>query len=148
VRRQEDIRNATDQQWGAQMINVNLDTSFRLARTCLREMAPRGTGSIVLVGSQLAQVVSPGYANYCASKGRVEALVRALAVDFRPAGIRVKALAAGVVAAPLGYVDRPDFGHQVETIAARLPLRRIGQPRDMAGPAVFLLSEAGPVPAV
>ena len=46
-----------------------------------------------------------------------------------------------MVATPLAYVDRPDFDDQVEAIAARLPLRRIGQPEDLAGPAVFLLSD-------
>jgi len=140
VRRREDIRDTTDQQW-AQMISANLDSSFRLARACLRVMVPRGTGSIVLVGSQLAHVASPGYGSYCASKGGVEALVRALAVDFGPSGIRVNSLTPGVVATPLAYVDRPDFDDQVEAIAARLPLRRIGQPDDMTGPAVFLLSD-------
>jgi len=45
------------------------------------------------------------------------------------------------VQTPLAYVDRPDFDDQIETIAGRLPLRRIGQPDDMAGPAVFLLSD-------
>jgi NAD(P)-dependent dehydrogenase (short-subunit alcohol dehydrogenase family) len=139
VRRREDIRDTTDEQW-AQMMNVNLDAGFRLARACLRIMVPRG-GSIVLVGSQLAQIAAPGYGSYCASKGGVEALVRALAVDFGPSGIRVNALAPGVVSTPLAYVDRPDFDDQVEAIAARLPLRRIGQPGDMAGPAVFLLSD-------
>jgi NAD(P)-dependent dehydrogenase (short-subunit alcohol dehydrogenase family) len=139
IRRQEDLRATTDEQWGW-MMNVNLDASFRLARACLRAMIPRG-GSIVLVGSQLAQVAAPGYASYCASKGAVESLVRALAVDFGPSGVRVNALAPGVVATPLAYVDRPDFDGQVEAIAARLPLRRIGQPDDMAGPAVFLLSD-------
>jgi NAD(P)-dependent dehydrogenase (short-subunit alcohol dehydrogenase family) len=138
VRRREDIRDTTDQQW-AQMISVNLDSSFRLARACLRVMVPRGAGSIVLVGSQLAHVASPGYGSYCASKGGVEALVRALAVDFGPAGIRVNSLTPGLVDTPLAYVDRPDFADQVDAIAARLPLRRIGQPGDMAGPAVFLL---------
>ncbi len=140
VRRREDIRDTTDQQW-AEMISANLDSSFRLARACLRVMGPRGTGSVVLVGSQLAHVASPGYASYCASKGGVEALVRALAVDFGPSGIRVNSLTPGVVATPLAYVDRPDFDDQVESIAARLPLRRIGRPEDLAGPAVFLLSD-------
>jgi 3-oxoacyl-[acyl-carrier protein] reductase len=139
IRRQEDIRETTDEQW-AQMMSVNLDASFRLARACLRAMVPGG-GSIVLVGSQLAQVAAPGYASYCASKGAVESLVRALAVDFGPSGIRVNALAPGVVATPLAYVDRPNFDDLVEGIEARLPLRRIGQPDDMAGPAVFLLSD-------
>jgi NAD(P)-dependent dehydrogenase (short-subunit alcohol dehydrogenase family) len=139
IRRQEDLRDTSDEQW-AWMMSVNLDASFRLARACLRVMVPNG-GSIVLIGSQLAQVAAPGYASYCATKGAVESLVRALAVDFGPSGIRVNALAPGVVATPLAYVDRPDFDDQVEAIAARLPLRRIGQPDDMAGPAVFLLSD-------
>ena len=104
-------------------------------------MVPQRSGSVVLVGSQLAQVGAPGYASYCAVKGGVEALVRALAVDFGPSGIRVNSLAPGVVQTPLAYVDRPDFDDQVDAIASRLPLRRIGQPDDMAGPAVFLLSD-------
>jgi NAD(P)-dependent dehydrogenase (short-subunit alcohol dehydrogenase family) len=140
VRRGEDIRTTTDQEW-SQMRETNLDATFRLARACLREMVPLGSGSVVLVGSQLAQVAAPGYASYCAVKGGVEALVRALAVDFGPSGIRVNSLAPGVVHTPLSYVDRPDFDDQIATIAARLPLRRIGQPDDMAGPAVFLLSD-------
>ena len=74
-------------------------------------------------------------------KGGVEALVRALAVDFGPSGIRVNSLTPGLVQTPLAYVDRPDFDDQIDAIAARLPLRRIGQPDDLAGPAVFLLSD-------
>jgi NAD(P)-dependent dehydrogenase (short-subunit alcohol dehydrogenase family) len=140
VRRGEDIRSTTDQQWSL-MREANLDATFRLARACLREMVPRGSGSVVLVGSQLAHVGAPGYASYCAAKGGVEALVRALAVDFGPSGIRVNSLTPGVVHTPMAYVDRPDFDGQIEAIAARLPLRRVGQADDMAGPAVFLLSD-------
>jgi NAD(P)-dependent dehydrogenase (short-subunit alcohol dehydrogenase family) len=140
VRRKEDLRDTTDEQW-ARMIEVNLDASFRLARASLRVMEPRRSGSMVLVGSQLAQVAAPGYASYCATKGGVEALVRALAVDFGPSGIRVNSLTPGVVATPLAYVDRPDFDDLADAIAARIPLRRIGQPEDMTGPAVFLLSD-------
>ena len=92
----------------------------------MRVLVPRGTGSIVLVGSQLARVAAPGYASYCAAKGAVESLVRALAVDYGPSGIRVNALSPGVVASPMAYVDRPDFDDQADAIAARLPLRRIG----------------------
>jgi NAD(P)-dependent dehydrogenase (short-subunit alcohol dehydrogenase family) len=140
VRRKEDLRETTDQQW-AHMLQVNLDATFRLARACLRAMEPRRSGSIVLVGSQLAHVAAPGYASYCATKGGTEALVRALAVDFGPSGIRVNSLTPGVVRTPLAYVDRPDFDDLIEATAARIPLRRIGQPEDMTGPAVFLLSD-------
>jgi NAD(P)-dependent dehydrogenase (short-subunit alcohol dehydrogenase family) len=139
IRRKEDLRDTTDEQW-AYTMTVNLDATFRLARASLRAMVPNG-GSIVLIGSQLAHVAAPGYASYCASKGAVESLVRALAVDFGPSGVRVNALAPGVVATPLAYVDRPNFDDLVEGMAAGLPLRRIGQPDDMAGPAVFLLSD-------
>jgi NAD(P)-dependent dehydrogenase (short-subunit alcohol dehydrogenase family) len=139
IRRQEDLRSTTDEQW-AGMMTVNLDATFRLARASLRAMVPSG-GSIVLIGSQLARVAAPGYASYCAAKGAVESLVRALAVDFGPSGVRVNALAPGVVATPLAYVDRPNFDDLVEGVAAGLPLRRIGRPDDMAGPAVFLLSD-------
>jgi NAD(P)-dependent dehydrogenase (short-subunit alcohol dehydrogenase family) len=104
-------------------------------------MAPQRSGSIVLVGSQLAQVGAPGYASYCAGKGAVESLVRALAVDFGPSGIRVNALAPGLVGTPMAYVDRPNFDDLVDSIAAQIPLRRIGRPEDMTGPAVFLLSD-------
>jgi NAD(P)-dependent dehydrogenase (short-subunit alcohol dehydrogenase family) len=140
VRRGEDIRETADDEW-SMMREVNLDATFRIARACLRQMVPQGSGSMVLVTSQLAHVAAPGYVSYCTAKGGAEALVRSLAVDFGPAGIRVNGLAPGVVHTPLAYVDRPDFDDQIEAIAARLPLRRIGQPADMAGPAVFLLSD-------
>jgi len=139
VRRREDIRETADHLW-SMMRDANLDATFRIARACLRQMVPQHSGSIVLVSSQLAHVAAPGYVSYCTAKGGVEGLVRALAVDFGPSGIRVNALAPGVVHTPMAYVDRPDFDDQIEAIAARLPLRRIGQPADMAGPAVFLLS--------
>jgi NAD(P)-dependent dehydrogenase (short-subunit alcohol dehydrogenase family) len=140
VRRGEDIRATADEQWSL-MRDINLDATFRLTRACLGEMATQGCGSVVLVGSQLAHVGAPGYASYCAVKGGVEALARALAVDFGPSGIRVNSLSPGLVQTPLAYVDRPDFDDQIDAIAARLPLRRIGQPEDLTGPAVFLLSD-------
>jgi NAD(P)-dependent dehydrogenase (short-subunit alcohol dehydrogenase family) len=95
----------------------------------------------VLLGSQLAHIGAPGYASYTAAKGGVTALARALAADAGPHGVRVNVLAPGVVKTPLAYVNRPDFDDQIGAIAARHPLRRIGAPEDMGGPAVFLLSD-------
>ena len=139
VRRGEDIRTTTDDQW-AEMRDINLDATFRgPGRACAR-WCPGAAGRSCSSAAS-SRRWAPGYASYCAVKGAVEALVRALAVDFGPSGIRVNSLTPGLVQTPLADVDRPDFDDQIETIAARLPLRRIGQPDDMAGLAVFLLSD-------
>lgn len=143
VLRNEDAR-ATDDALLADVLEVNLEVPFRLARATIRAMTAPGStgGSVVLVSSQLAHVAAPGYASYSAAKGGVASLVRALAVDFGPLGVRVNALAPGVVRTPMAYVDRADFDHLEAAIAGRHPLRRVGEPDDISGPAVFLLSDA------
>jgi NAD(P)-dependent dehydrogenase (short-subunit alcohol dehydrogenase family) len=140
VRRGEDIRTTGDEELRA-FLDENLGVTLRVARAALAAMTAAGGGSLVLVGSQLAHIGAAGYPAYTAAKGGVTALARALAVDAGPSGVRVNVLAPGVVRTPLAYVNRPDFDDQVEGIAARHPLRRIGAPEDMGGPAVFLLSE-------
>ena len=140
VRRGEDIRAIGDEELRA-FLDENLGVTLRVARAALAAMTAAGGGALVLVGSQLAHIGAAGYPAYTAAKGGVTALARALAVDAGPSGVRVNVLAPGVVRTPLAYVNRPDFDDQVEGIAARHPLRRIGAPEDMGGPAVFLLSE-------
>jgi NAD(P)-dependent dehydrogenase (short-subunit alcohol dehydrogenase family) len=139
VLRGEDPRNTPDEQIRG-VIDTNLTMPLRVARAALGALG-RG-GSIVLVSSQLARIGAPGYASYCAAKGGVDALVRALAVDAGPAGIRVNAVAPGLVRTPMAYVGRENFDELVPALAERHPLRRIGDPADIAGPIAFLLSDA------
>ena len=70
------------------------------------------------------------------------ALVRALAVDVGPDGIRVNAVAPGLVLTPMAYVGRDNFDELAPAFAERHPLRRLGEPGDIAGPVAFLLSDA------
>ena len=140
VWRGEDLRESGDAELRA-FLDANLGATLRVARAALRPMMAAGAGSLVLVGSQLAHIGAPGYAAYTAAKGGVTALGRALAADAGPSGVRVNVLAPGVVRTPLAYVNRPDFDDQIDAIAARHPLRRIGAPDDMGGPAVFLLCD-------
>jgi NAD(P)-dependent dehydrogenase (short-subunit alcohol dehydrogenase family) len=140
VWRGEDLRESGDAELRA-FLDANLGATLRVARAALRPMMAAGAGSLVLVGSQLAHIGAPGYAAYTAAKGGVTALARALAADAGPNGVRVNVLAPGVVRTPLAYVNRPDFDDQIDAIAARHPLRRIGAPDDMGGPAVFLLCD-------
>ncbi len=138
VRRNEDLRETSDAEL-VEHLNQNLVVSMRVAREAYAAMTARGSGSIVLVGSQLAHIGAPGYATYSAAKGGVTAFARALAVDAGPLGVRVNVLAPGVVDTPMAYVGRENFDALRAAVAERHPLRRIGEPEDIAGPAVFLL---------
>jgi NAD(P)-dependent dehydrogenase (short-subunit alcohol dehydrogenase family) len=139
VLRNQDPRTTSDEEIDDALLD-NLTVPQRLARAALGALG-RG-GSLVLLSSQLGRIGAPGYASYCAAKGGIDGLVRALAVDVGPDGIRVNAVAPGLVATPMAYVGRDDFDELVPAIAERHPLRRIGQPEDIAGPVSFLLSDA------
>ena len=138
LRRNEVLAGTTQEQWDADLA-ANLTGAFQVCRFAIPHLrASRGV--LVLVASQLAHVGSPGYASYSAAKGGVLALTRALAVDLGPDGIRVNALSPGVVDTEMAYIDR-DFDALRDEIAARLPLRRVGEAADMVGPAIFLASD-------
>ena len=99
-------------------------------------------GSIVLVGSSSTHNPSVGLSIYCASKGAIEGLARALALDLGP-DIRVNALAPGLTQTPIwttaGMSDR-DFAKLVELRASDYPLGRVGVPEDIASAIAFLAS--------
>src|SRR5215217_3634926 len=76
----------------------------------------------------------------CALPICVLGLVRSLALDLGPEGVRVNALSPGVTETEMAYVGR-DFAAMRDSVAAGIPLRRVGTPEDMAGPAVFLASD-------
>jgi NAD(P)-dependent dehydrogenase (short-subunit alcohol dehydrogenase family) len=139
VVRTQDPRANSDAQIDEILLD-NLGVPHRIARAALTALGPGG--SLVLFSSQLARIGAPGYASYCASKGGIEALVRALAVEVGPDGVRVNAVAPGLVRTPMAYVDRDDFDDLIPAIAERHPLRRIGEPEDLGGAVAFLLSDA------
>jgi NAD(P)-dependent dehydrogenase (short-subunit alcohol dehydrogenase family) len=139
VLRGQDPRGSSDEEIDGVLLD-NLAVPHRVARAALGALG-RG-GSLVLLSSQLAHIGAPGYASYCAAKGGIEALVRSLAVDVGSDGVRVNAVAPGLVQTPMAYLGRDNFDDLVPAIAARHPLGRIGQPEDIAGPVAFLLSDA------
>ncbi len=96
-------------------------------------------GRIVLVSSTAAQRGEAEHSHYAASKGAVQALVKSLAAEIGPAGIRVNAVAPGWVDTDMtAGVLR---GARRASIVAEIPLRRIATPEDVAGPILFLSSE-------
>lgn len=137
LRRNERLVETTDEEW-AHDIGINLTGTFNIVRAAIPHVI-ESRGTIILVASQVAHVAAPGYATYGAAKGGVLALMRALAVDLGPQGVRVNALSPGIVETDMAYIGR-DFAALREQVAAGIPLRRVGQTEDMTGPAVFLAS--------
>ncbi|HSU05267.1 MAG TPA: glucose 1-dehydrogenase [Acetobacteraceae bacterium] len=124
--------------WDATMA-VNLDGVFNVT-TAFRAHLVETKGAVINIGSVQSFVALPNSAAYTASKGGVRALTKALAIELSPLGVRVNAIGPGLIATPLNATARqnPDYMRNFQN---RIPLGRIGETADVAGPAVFLASD-------
>ncbi len=129
---------APERDW-LEVIEANLTGAMRCARAVVRPMMAGGGGAIVFVASVAALRASPGQAGYAASKGGLLALTRTLAAELGPKGIRVNAVVPGLIDA--GMVKRMDRRRRDERLA-QVPLRRLGEAREVADAVAFLASDA------
>ena len=123
------------------VIDVNLRGSLNVMKAAGRIMAAQGSGSIILFSSIRSLVVEPGQGVYAATKAGIVQMVRALAAELGPQGVRVNAVAPGVVDTPLTaqIKKNPEW---YQAYADRSILKRWAKPEEMVGPTVFLASEA------
>jgi NAD(P)-dependent dehydrogenase (short-subunit alcohol dehydrogenase family) len=123
------------------VIDLNLKGIFRVMRDFGRAMADRGSGSIIVFASIRAQVVEPGQAVYAATKAATVQLARTLAAEVGERGVRVNAIAPGVVETPLTaqIKNSPDW---YRAYAEKPALKRWATAAEMAGAVVFLASPA------
>jgi NAD(P)-dependent dehydrogenase (short-subunit alcohol dehydrogenase family) len=124
----------------AKVLDVNLTGTFR---TCMafRPALVRTKGSIVNIASMNATLALPRIPAYCASKGGVVMLTKALALAWAEDGIRVNAVAPGYIETAINAAGRTDRAHY-HRITERTAFKRWGQPEDVAGAVVFLCMPA------
>ena len=125
----------TEEQWD-KVIAVNLKSVFLCSQAAARIMPD---GSRIIMTSSVASMLGfSGLVHYCASKGGINGLVRALALELAPRQITVNAVAPGSIITP--GTSNIDEGSQKATMA-KIPLGRLGKPQDIAAAVAFLASE-------
>lgn len=131
----------TEETWD-ETLDTNLKGVFFCSQAVGQRMIAAGIeGRIINLASQMSFVASPKHAAYCASKGGVVLLTKALAVDWAKHKIRVNAIAPTVVKTDMIRLLYPDDEAMKPSIA-RIPLGRAGEPEDFMGAAIFLASDA------
>ncbi len=123
------------------VVALNLKGTFNVLRAAGRIMTTDRRGSIVLFSSIRSQVVEPGQSVYAATKAAIVQLVRTAAAEFGPYGVRVNAVAPGVIETPL---TEPIKAHPAwyAAYAAKSVFGRWGRADEMVGPTLFLISDA------
>ena len=130
----------TDEEFD-RVIGLNLRGTFILLREVGRKMAHQGRGSIIVFSSIRSQVIEPGQSVYAATKAGMVQIVRTLAAELGPKGVRANAIAPGVVETPLTEpIKRNPEWHRA--YAEKNILKRWAQPDEMVGAVVFLASDA------
>lgn len=141
----------SDQAW-RDALRGNLDSAFASARACLPSLLAR-RGNMVLVGSIASLVAGPGVCGYTVAKHALLGLMRSLARDYGPRGVRVNALCPGWVRTPMADAEmQPLMQHHGESldaayarVTAEVPLRRPATADEIAGLCQFLASEAAAI---
>jgi NAD(P)-dependent dehydrogenase (short-subunit alcohol dehydrogenase family) len=143
VQRVRPTLEVTDEDWDF-VVDVNLGGTFRCCRAFGAAMVEQGRGAIVNVASLTGvEFGGGGRVPYGASKGGVTGLTRALAIEWAPYGVRVNAVAPGIVATPMVQGLAAEGSLDLDDLAARVPLGRIATPEDIAGVTLMLVSPAG-----
>jgi NAD(P)-dependent dehydrogenase (short-subunit alcohol dehydrogenase family) len=142
--RRADVLATTEAEWDRVMA-VNVKSVFLMSREAIPHLAARGGGAIVNIASGWGLKGGPAAAAYCASKGAVVNLTRAMAIDHARQGIRVNAVCPGDTDTPMLREEAAQLGRSDEEFlaaAADRPLGRYGRPEEIATAVLYLASEA------
>ena len=127
-----------EEDWNG-VIDTNLTSVYRLAKSCLRAMLKMKNGRIVNIASVIAYTGNPGQTNYAAAKAGMVGFSKALAREVASRGITVNTIAPGYIATDMTDVLTDE---QRELLIKQIPLNRLGRPEDVAAAVSFLISPA------
>ena len=133
------LHEIDDTTW-AQVLDVNLTGVFRMTRAALPQMLKQGQGAVVNISSIASLVGLPTLPAYAASKGALDAMTRAIAVDYAKEGIRCNVVNPGLIDTPMAapLMSNPE---QLDPILAHYPIRRAGKPEEVANMVLYLVSD-------
>ena len=131
----------TEADWDA-VIDVNLKGAFLAGQAVARVMVAAGRGAIVNMSSVNGTLAIPTIASYNASKGAINQLTRVMALSFADKGVRVNAVAPGTIATELARSAVLTSDEARARIMSRTPMKRLGEPGEIADVVAFLLSDA------
>ncbi len=134
--------DTTDEAW-QRMLDVNVNGVFFMSRAAISPMRAQGKGAIVNFGSIWGGVGAAGVLAYCASKGAVHQITRAMALDHVEEGIRINAVCPGEVDTPMLRSGRtqPPTEADMQALADSVPMKRLAAPEEIAKVVCFLASD-------
>jgi NAD(P)-dependent dehydrogenase (short-subunit alcohol dehydrogenase family) len=124
------------------VLRINLKGSFLMGQAVARPMALRGKGSIIHMSSVNGVLAIPTIASYNVSKGGINQLTRVMALALSDQGVRVNAVAPGTIATELAAKAVLTSDEAKARILSRTPMRRLGEPSEIADTVAFLASDA------
>jgi NAD(P)-dependent dehydrogenase (short-subunit alcohol dehydrogenase family) len=137
INMKKEFTEVTDEDFQKIML-TNVESIFSISREVVKSMIENKSGSIVNISSMASQYGLPKVIAYSASKGAIEAMTRAMAVELSPKGIRVNCIAPGFIATEMSAKALNNDKERKDKVLSRTPMGKLGSPSDIGDAVLFL----------